>query len=73
MTVEELIHELSRFPNDAEVRFTQQTHNYWDEVLAQTIDLVDYAIVGGDNLIYDDPEAALDNAGYYSDQVVVIE
>jgi hypothetical protein len=72
MTVAELLANLERFPHDAEVRFTVPTHNYWHEIQAQTIDEVDYGVVGGDDMVYEDEEAAIDNAGYCTTTIVLI-
>lgn len=64
MTVSELIAALSQFDGDTEVRISQPTHNYWHEILAQTIDEVDETCIGeDDNVIYDSVNAAIDNAG----------
>ncbi len=72
MTVAELLADLERFPHDAEVRFTQPTHNYCQEILAQTIDEVGYAVVGGDEMVYEDEQSAIDNTGYCTTTIVLI-
>ena len=63
MTVGELIKQLSCFDDDMEVRISQPTHNYWHEILAQTIDEVDEICIGkDDSMIYDSVDDAIDNA-----------
>ena len=72
MTVDELIKALSDFDGDMEVRISQPTHNYWREVLAQTIDEVDECCIGeDDNMIYDSVDDAIRNA-YGANWVVII-
>lgn len=67
MTVDDLIRELSQYDGDTEVRICQPTHNYWHEVLAQTIDFVEERIIGeDDNMIYDSVTDAKNNANGYN-------
>lgn len=72
MTVDDLIEALSHYRGDTEVRISQPTHNYWHEVLAQTIDYVDEGFVGeDDNMLYDSYIDATNNAGGYNTYVII--
>lgn len=71
MTVEELIKALEGFDPETEVRISQPTHNYWREIQAQTIDYVDEAVVGYDEMIYDSTTDATNNADGYNVFIVI--
>lgn len=72
MIVSELIKALSEFDPDSEVRISQPTHNYWRDIMAQTIDEVAEVVVGyDDNMIYDSTCDADNNAYGYSWKVVI--
>ena len=71
MNVRELIKELSWFDDEAEVRISQPTHNYWHTINAVTIDYVDATIVGESGQIYDAEFDAIRNEDTPTAMIVI--
>lgn len=71
MLVGELIKELSWFEEEAEIRISQPTHDYWHTIDAVTIDYVDTTVVGESGQIYDSATDAERNDDAPSYMIVI--